>query len=151
MQDLTGNKVEKVMELANIALNKNTVPGDRSALTPSGIRIGLQWLAGRPLHALCRRACIDHAGLQGGAERLPAPPAQVQADFERVADLLHRGIEITGRVQKQTGEAAPASPLSAHWPQAKRWSTSRRRCRRCRPTWPSCKKRSSPRSARLAG
>jgi glycine hydroxymethyltransferase len=38
--DLTGSKVEKVVELANIALNKNTVPGDKSALNPSGIRIG---------------------------------------------------------------------------------------------------------------
>lgn len=28
------------MELANMAANKNTVPGDKSALTPGGIRIG---------------------------------------------------------------------------------------------------------------
>lgn len=28
------------MELANIALNKNTVPGDVSAMNPGGIRIG---------------------------------------------------------------------------------------------------------------
>ena len=37
---ITGGKMEKVCELANISLNKNTVPGDKSALSPMGIRIG---------------------------------------------------------------------------------------------------------------
>lgn len=35
------------MELANMAANKNTVPGDRSALTPGGIRIGCPALTSR--------------------------------------------------------------------------------------------------------
>ncbi|ETO24232.1 hydroxymethyltransferase [Reticulomyxa filosa] len=35
-----GAQVERICELANIALNKNTVPGDKSALTPGGIRVG---------------------------------------------------------------------------------------------------------------
>merc|ERR1711970_1565341 len=37
---LTGSKVEKVCECASISLNKNTVPGDASALSPGGVRIG---------------------------------------------------------------------------------------------------------------
>lgn len=37
---LTGSKVELVCELVNISLNKNSVPGDTSALCPKGIRIG---------------------------------------------------------------------------------------------------------------
>lgn len=37
---LTGNKVEKVCELAHITLNKNAVHGDSSALAPGGIRVG---------------------------------------------------------------------------------------------------------------
>jgi len=41
VQDLSGAKVEKVCELVNIAINKNTVPGDKSAMNPSGIRIGV--------------------------------------------------------------------------------------------------------------
>jgi glycine hydroxymethyltransferase len=37
---IDGARVERVMELANMSINKNTVPGDVSAMTPSGIRIG---------------------------------------------------------------------------------------------------------------
>jgi glycine hydroxymethyltransferase len=33
-----GSKVERVMELARIAANKNIVPGDVSALVPGGER-----------------------------------------------------------------------------------------------------------------
>jgi glycine hydroxymethyltransferase len=37
---LDGAKVEKVLEAVSIAVNKNTCPGDKSALKPSGIRLG---------------------------------------------------------------------------------------------------------------
>ena len=38
--NVTGSKMELVCECANITLNKNSVPGDTSALCPKGIRIG---------------------------------------------------------------------------------------------------------------
>ena len=41
---ITGSKMEKVCELANISLNKNTVVGDKSALSPTGIRIGTAYM-----------------------------------------------------------------------------------------------------------
>jgi len=37
---LDGAKAEKVLEAVSIAVNKNTCPGDISALKPSGIRLG---------------------------------------------------------------------------------------------------------------
>lgn len=37
---LSGAKGEYILEEINIACNKNTVPGDKSALNPSGIRLG---------------------------------------------------------------------------------------------------------------
>ncbi len=40
MQGIDGAKVERIMELTNVALNKNTVPGDKSAMVPGGIRMG---------------------------------------------------------------------------------------------------------------
>lgn len=37
---IDGSRVEKVMEAVHIAANKNTVPGDVSAMVPGGIRMG---------------------------------------------------------------------------------------------------------------
>jgi glycine hydroxymethyltransferase len=37
---IDGARVERIMELANIVVNKNTVPGDVSAMTPGGLRMG---------------------------------------------------------------------------------------------------------------
>lgn len=37
---IDGARVERVLELINISVNKNTVPGDTSAMMPGGIRMG---------------------------------------------------------------------------------------------------------------
>src|SRR5699024_2457107 len=37
---IDGARVETVCEKINIALNKNSIPGDKSALVPGGVRIG---------------------------------------------------------------------------------------------------------------
>jgi glycine hydroxymethyltransferase len=39
-QGITGSKMEKICELCDISLNKNTVPGDTNPMNPSGVRIG---------------------------------------------------------------------------------------------------------------
>ena len=48
-QGMDGARVERVCELAGLSLNKNTVPGDKSALIPSGIRMGAPALSSRGL------------------------------------------------------------------------------------------------------
>lgn len=65
---LDGARVERVCELAGISLNKNTVPGDKSALVPSGIRMGTPALTSRGLD---------------------------EADFGRVAAFFSRAVAIT--------------------------------------------------------
>lgn len=49
-RDIDGARVERVLELACIATNKNTIPGDRSALNPGGIRMGTPALTSRGLN-----------------------------------------------------------------------------------------------------
>lgn len=70
---LTGSKVEKVLELASITTNKNSIPGDTSALNPGGIRLGTP--------ALTTRGFIE-------------------SDFTIVAEFLHRGSQISIQAEK---------------------------------------------------
>jgi glycine hydroxymethyltransferase len=48
-KSLDGARVEAVLEQVNIACNKNSIPGDKSALTPCGIRIGAPAMTSRGL------------------------------------------------------------------------------------------------------
>ena len=76
-QGLTGSKIEKVCDLINISLNKNTVHGDRSAQSPGGVRISTPALTTRGLK---------------------------EADFVKVADFLDRAVKISLDVQKTSGK-----------------------------------------------
>ncbi|KAJ2157657.1 glycine hydroxymethyltransferase shm1 [Coemansia sp. RSA 552] len=75
-QGLTGSKIEKVCELVNITLNKNSVCGDKSAVTPGGVRIGTSALTSRGFK---------------------------EEDFEKVGDMLHRTVEIASELQSEAG------------------------------------------------
>lgn len=48
---IDGARVERVLELVNIASNKNTVPGDKSALIPHGLRLGTPAMTTRGFEA----------------------------------------------------------------------------------------------------
>lgn len=74
---IDGARVERILELAGVASNKNTVPGDVSAMKPGGLRMGTPAMTTR--------------GFQ-------------PQDFERVGDVVHRAIEIAKRVDKQARE-----------------------------------------------
>ena len=64
---IDGARVERVLELACIASNKNTIPGDTSALTPGGIRMGAPALTTRGF---------------------------VETDFVKVAEFFDRAVSI---------------------------------------------------------
>ena len=44
---LSGDMASRVLDLAGIVTNRQTIPGDASALRPSGIRIGTPWVSQR--------------------------------------------------------------------------------------------------------
>lgn len=73
---LTGSKLEKLCDEVCITLNKNSIYGDRSAMSPGGVRIGTPALTTRGF---------------------------TEAHFEKVADLLHEAVQIALAVQKSAG------------------------------------------------
>ena len=83
---LNGAKVERVLELANIATNKNTVPGDVSAMTPGGIRMGTPALTTRGL---------------------------TEDDIEQVAAFFDEAVKITQRVNDSAAVAGLAKQFKA--------------------------------------
>jgi glycine hydroxymethyltransferase len=77
---IDGARVERVLELVGVASNKNTVPGDKSALKPGGLRMGTPAMTTRGF----------------GPD-----------DFRRVADIVHRAVTISIEVDKAAlGEGA---------------------------------------------
>jgi len=73
---VNGSKAEAVCELASLVLNKNTIPGDKSAMNPNGLRVGTPAMTSRGL---------------------------VEADFERVGEFLGDAVDIAAEIQKQSG------------------------------------------------
>ncbi|CAN4127952.1 unnamed protein product [Withania somnifera] len=70
---IDGARVEKILDMASITLNKNSVPGDKSALVPGGIRIGSPAMTTRGL---------------------------TEKEFVAVADFIHEGVQITLEAKK---------------------------------------------------
>lgn len=72
-----GARVEYVLELMSIACNKNTAPGDKSAFTPGGIRLGTPALTSRNFK---------------------------ETDLENVARFIDEGVQFTLKIQPKAGK-----------------------------------------------
>ncbi|XP_050407740.2 serine hydroxymethyltransferase, mitochondrial [Patella vulgata] len=70
-----GARVERILELCNITVNKNTCAGDKSAMTPGGLRLGAPALSSRGMN---------------------------EEDFYKVVQLLDKGVKIGLQAQKST-------------------------------------------------
>jgi glycine hydroxymethyltransferase len=75
-EKITGSKYEKVCDAVCITLNKNCVPGDVSAVTPGGVRIGSPALTTRKF---------------------------IEADFEQIAVFLDQALKIALKLQTESG------------------------------------------------
>ncbi|OQA46939.1 MAG: Serine hydroxymethyltransferase [Chloroflexi bacterium ADurb.Bin325] len=64
---LMGDTAARILDLAGVVCNRNTIPGDKSARTPSGIRLGTPWVTQRGFRAaeIGRMAEIIARVLQG--------------------------------------------------------------------------------------
>ena len=73
-RNIDGARVERILELVGVASNKNTVPGDRSAMKPGGLRMGSPAMTTRGM--------------------LPD-------DFKRIAEIVDRAVTITLALDKR--------------------------------------------------
>ncbi|MCK4977324.1 MAG: glycine cleavage system aminomethyltransferase GcvT [Anaerolineales bacterium] len=46
---LSGDQAARILDIAGVVVNRNTIPGDKSAVAPSGIRMGTPWVTQRGL------------------------------------------------------------------------------------------------------
>jgi glycine hydroxymethyltransferase len=44
---LSGDQASRILDIVGVVVNRNTIPGDKSALDPSGIRLGTPWITQR--------------------------------------------------------------------------------------------------------
>ncbi|DBB01947.1 hypothetical protein WJX77_005106 [Trebouxia sp. C0004] len=82
-----GARAQSVLDLASITINKNSVPGDMSAIIPGGVRIGTPALTTRGFK---------------------------QDDFVRIADFLDRGIKIAIDLKNSTPEDGKLRAFHRH-------------------------------------
>nr|CAH0098266.1 unnamed protein product [Daphnia galeata] len=74
---LDGARAEQVCNKTSISLNKNTCPGDKSAMTPGGLRLGAPALTSRGF---------------------------IEKDFEQMVEFFHRAIGIASEVKQKTSK-----------------------------------------------
>eukprot|EP00298_Acanthocystis_sp_HF-20_P010378 c18824_g1_i1.p1 GENE.c18824_g1_i1~~c18824_g1_i1.p1 ORF type:complete len:480 (+),score=175.01 c18824_g1_i1:44-1441(+) len=73
---ITGSKMQVLCDELSITLNKNSVPGDLSALNPGGVRVGTPALTTRGMK---------------------------ESDFEQVGEFLHKAVQIGLKIQEKSG------------------------------------------------
>lgn len=73
---ITGSKLEKVCEMVDISVNKNSVPGDTNMMNPSGVRLGTA--------AMTTRGCLEE-------------------HMVRIAEFFMRAVKITQDAQAKYG------------------------------------------------
>jgi glycine hydroxymethyltransferase len=77
-QGISGNKFEKIAEMCNVSINKNTIATDKSAFSPSGIRLGSPAMTSRGF---------------------------VEKDFDFVARIIYEISKLCIKIQDDTGSS----------------------------------------------
>ena len=71
---LSGAKIERILEMVEISVNKNSVRGDKSAMSPGGVRIGTPAITSRGM---------------------------VESDMEKIANYIHEALQIAKQIQEK--------------------------------------------------
>ena len=70
--DITGSKMQEMLDRIHITTNKNSLVGDKSAITPGGVRLGTPALTTRGMK---------------------------ESDMEKIGEFLIKSVEISKKIQ----------------------------------------------------
>lgn len=56
---LSGDQASRILDIVGVVVNRNTIPGDKNALDPSGIRLGTPWITQRGFNEKMTRELAD--------------------------------------------------------------------------------------------
>ncbi len=113
---LSGDMAARILDLAGIVVNRQTIPGDASALRPSGIRLGTTWVSQRGMRAAeidtlgdiiadVLRACAPF-NLTGRVRPLP----RAKVDFDALQSAGNRARELCAGIGIDTEAQADGYP-----------------------------------------
>jgi glycine hydroxymethyltransferase len=98
---LSGDYAARILDVAGIVVNRNTIPGDISALDPSGIRLGTPWITQRGFDEEKSQQLADIIAdvlLAAAPHSVPTPrgksPRRAKVDFKILNDARLRVREL---------------------------------------------------------
>jgi glycine hydroxymethyltransferase len=94
---LDGARAEAVCNRVSLTVNKNTCPGDKSALTPGGLRLG------NFCFSFSIEAPLDQIIFILGAPALTSRNFK-ETDFQTVVEMLDRAVKIASDVKTKCGK-----------------------------------------------
>jgi len=97
---LSGDVAARVLDLAGIVVNRNTIPGDTTAANPSGVRLGTPWITQRGFTtgeseslgtwiAELLKACVPY---RQSARKGPQPRAKIDFDALHTTQIKVRDL-----------------------------------------------------------
>ncbi len=93
---LSGDMAARILDIAGIVLNRNTIPGDKTALFASGIRYGTPWMTQRGLDEKDMEevgnaiADLLNATVPYSVESRKGPVVRAKIDFQILEDVKLR-------------------------------------------------------------
>ncbi len=113
---LSGDMAARILDLSGIVVNRQTIPGDTSALRPSGVRVGTTWVTQRGMAeaeidelgdiiADVLQACLPFS-LTGRLRPLP----RAKIDFDALQTAAARSCELARRLGIDTDAKADRYP-----------------------------------------
>ena len=110
---LSGDQAARILDIVGVVVNRNTIPGDKSAAAPSGIRLGTPWITQRGFNEKQSRqladiisdvllACAPHAvdTVRKGKQRRAKLDFKVLNDAKLKIRKLAEGAGIDFKVEK---------------------------------------------------